>query len=501
VIRLAAIGIGAAVFAFGLLSHNHFPNDHFVHLSSAAQILAGEWPTRDFVDPGMPLMYLASAAAQWIGGRTLLAEALLVYGAIGVAACLLVLAVARLTGSTLLGCWAGVCLLLMAPRTYSYPKVLLYATAVYLLSRNAGDRTSRTPIALGALTAVAFLFRHDHGAYIGAASIAWILFAKHDAMRLRLRHLASYATAAAVVVLPYLVFVQLNGGLHAYVASAVEFSQHEARRTRLESWTPSLLAKEPRTAATAALFYAFWTLPVVAALIGRGPSETALAVLAVAANAGFLRDRLEDRMADAIVPAATLMAIVAASLFRRGQSLLGVAVLVCFAAGAAIVGGFPQRIASARWTQVTSELRAPRAAPQMPSAVALALMPFFEYVEACTRENAAIFVPGFAPEVPYFSRRRFAGGHVTLVSDYYSSEREENRTLQILNTQSVPLVVLPPGAHDEIEQHHPRVSRWLQRYVPVATYVDHQGRTTEIRVRMGLPALRPHELSGLPCFR
>ena len=61
----AAVAIGVAVAAaiFRVLTMSGFSNDHFVILTPAAQMLLGEWPVRDFVDPGMPLMYGMSAVA------------------------------------------------------------------------------------------------------------------------------------------------------------------------------------------------------------------------------------------------------------------------------------------------------------------------------------------------------------------------------------------------------------------------------------------------------
>ena len=77
-------GQAAACCAFALtalyrfLATASFPNDEHEYLAGAQQILlAGEWPTRDFFDPGRPLMYVASAAAQVVFGQPLFAEALL----------------------------------------------------------------------------------------------------------------------------------------------------------------------------------------------------------------------------------------------------------------------------------------------------------------------------------------------------------------------------------------------------------------------------------------
>jgi hypothetical protein len=60
------------------------------------------WPTRDFVDPGLPAMFAASAAAQWLLGDTLYSEVVLVAVAFGVAAAFTMLAVRQLTESMIL---------------------------------------------------------------------------------------------------------------------------------------------------------------------------------------------------------------------------------------------------------------------------------------------------------------------------------------------------------------------------------------------------------------
>ena len=56
---LALFGL-TALFRF-LALKNGFPNDHFLYISGGRQMLFGEWPTRDFIDPGMPFMFAASA--------------------------------------------------------------------------------------------------------------------------------------------------------------------------------------------------------------------------------------------------------------------------------------------------------------------------------------------------------------------------------------------------------------------------------------------------------
>jgi hypothetical protein len=50
-----AAAIGVLAFGFRLINVRDLPNDHYMHLAWAQQLLFGELPGRDFVDPGMPL--------------------------------------------------------------------------------------------------------------------------------------------------------------------------------------------------------------------------------------------------------------------------------------------------------------------------------------------------------------------------------------------------------------------------------------------------------------
>jgi hypothetical protein len=51
---VVAIIVAGLVASLRFLSLTGFPDDHYVHLSGAQQMLHGEWPSRDFVDLGAP---------------------------------------------------------------------------------------------------------------------------------------------------------------------------------------------------------------------------------------------------------------------------------------------------------------------------------------------------------------------------------------------------------------------------------------------------------------
>jgi hypothetical protein len=145
--------------AFRFLATRGFNNDHFVHLSAAQQMLFGDWPTRDFIDIGRPLTIATSAAAQYVLGRTLLSEAVLVSAAFGAASALTAMTVVELTGSIAAAAGAVACEIMAFPRSYSYPKILLPAVALWTMAFFVRAPTRAHQALLALVTAIAFLFR------------------------------------------------------------------------------------------------------------------------------------------------------------------------------------------------------------------------------------------------------------------------------------------------------------------------------------------------------
>ncbi len=235
---LVALFLLTAIFRFGHLAGG-FPNDHFLFLAGAQQILQGDWPTRDFLDPGFPLMYGAAALAQLLLGQTLFAEAVLVSLAFALAAVLTALAVKELTGSRVLAVLAAVLEVAIVPRTYGYPKLLVYAAAFFLLQRFVTRPTTGRLFALAVCIVAGFLFRHDHGIYLGVAGVlaAW-LAGPPLPWAARLRRSALLVGFVVLLAVPYLVYVQVNGGVWAYLQTGLEFRAAELRRQEL-AWPAS----------------------------------------------------------------------------------------------------------------------------------------------------------------------------------------------------------------------------------------------------------------------
>jgi hypothetical protein len=494
-VALAILFLAAAVFRFMTLTAG-FTNDHFLHLAGAQQMLFGEWPTKDFLDPGLPLMYGASALAQLLLGRTLLAEGILVTLAFALAAVMTAAAVRELTGSRALALLAAVLEIVSVPRAYGYPKVLLYATAFFLLQRYVTRPTAGRLLALAVATAVAFLFRHDHGVFLGVAGVlaAWLVHDSEDLLG-RARRSATFAGMTALLLAPYVVYVQIYGGLWSYLQVGLAFRAAEVARQDF-AW-PTLFGDRPHEAA---LYYGYWALPIAAALLllaHRGRDEGRVRVARVApicavallVNWSFLRDPLTGRLQDAVVPAVAVGAWLVSCAWRARRPWawrpLSALLVVLFANSLVEVAATVDHAARAglgvswrRWPefiQVTaSRLSAPHAEKVMPSRPAAALQPFYLYVARCTTRRHRMLVAGNIPEILFFAQRAFAAGRPAFVQSYYDSDAYQREALTIMSRELVPFVAMPGRSYAaDFGSTYPLVATYVrERYEPLATFGD-----------------------------
>ncbi len=234
---LTAVGVFFLTLAWRVMTFSGFANDQYVHLARARQMLLGEWPVRDFVDPGMPLMYLASAAAWWMWGGAIGTELWLTAAAFALGAVCTFHVAWRLSGSMAVAAFVSVLEILISPRAYSYPKVLLYAVAAWGILALVERPSRRRVLALSGLAAVAFLFRHDHGLYIGVASATAVGLAFAPlGPRVVAGRLTLLIAAAGVLVLPWLGWIEHYQGLFPYFRSGIEFSRAEAAASAFTEW-------------------------------------------------------------------------------------------------------------------------------------------------------------------------------------------------------------------------------------------------------------------------
>lgn len=248
----AGVLLALAAAAWHAILVSKATNDNFFHLTLAKQMLAGEWPVRDFFDHGWVLHYALSALAQAALGDELLSEALIV-GTMWAVSTYLVFRLARaLTGSTTAAVLAAVLLIVAGPRGYAYPKGVIYAVAATLWWRYVEKPTTGSAAAFGAWAAVAFYWRPDHGVYV-AAGLVLAVFAAHGFRPVALARCAAAGATAVALAAPFLLYVQRTVGLAEYVETGAvhwkaEHTTHGTHDWPLLRYSSELFEIEPAVA-------------------------------------------------------------------------------------------------------------------------------------------------------------------------------------------------------------------------------------------------------------
>lgn len=481
---------GGAAFAYRYLASGAIENDHFVALARAHQVLAGAWPVRDFVDPGQPLAYLASAAAAAVFGPTLLVDVLLAVIIHTVSTVLTFFLARRATGSTTAALVAAAAGIVVYPRLYNATKVMVPVVAIWLAWRYADIPRTKNLFWLALWTAVAFLLRHDYIVYVALSYAVLLALVHRGVTRDAMRTLLVYAAFTLLFIAPWLIYVQVYQGVPQYYASALRFVAAEGRRTLFR---PGL---------------AVWLLaaiPAAALLISLRPGLrlttaqlASASVLVLSMDVVFLRDVLVTRLPDVVAPTAIVAAGVAGHVWppRRitAVALGALAVLLLlslrFVPRATVPG--PATVAE-QAVRVTTRLEyADREIQPEP-----ALAPLVEYLSHCTPSTGRVLVSGFGPEIPVLARRPFAGGLPTWIPGYYQDPDDERRALVQLEGEPVAAAVMLDGSMVFLNSW-PSLGRWL-----VEHFEEHPVPSINSRLRVWLPrrdaVARPDPATGLPC--
>ena len=255
----ARVGLAVtAVFLFTLLLRwaavGTLGGDDHWSLWTASTFLNGDRPFREFIDPGNPLHWGVSALAQVLVG----------YRAIGEVGLGLLLIASGLTLSFRMSWRAGgsfvialglavMTAVLIAPtKLYSYSKIFIYPLGIWLAWRyiDLPGRVRACCLALG--VAVAFGFRHDHGAYTAVGASAAVLAAhwKNGVTDVAVS-LVRVGLATILILSPYFVLIQANEGLVSYFSERIRFAaQFDAGDRRsvpfvIDGSAPPLLALAP----------------------------------------------------------------------------------------------------------------------------------------------------------------------------------------------------------------------------------------------------------------
>ena len=226
---VSALGAIIAVLAalHKMLYASVLVNDDFMHRAYALQLLAGEWPIRDFFDYGMVLMYATSALAQLVFGYRLLAEAIVIGVTVALSAFLVFELVRRATESTTAATLSALLFVVAMPRGYGYPKLIVYAVAAVLWWRYVWKPIPSRAIVFGVWTAIAFYWRPDHGAYL-AMGVVLAIIAAHGGSLRTLRECARAGLVTVAIIAPWLVFASVEmQGLGRYVESGMTAAVEE----------------------------------------------------------------------------------------------------------------------------------------------------------------------------------------------------------------------------------------------------------------------------------
>jgi hypothetical protein len=533
-------------------------DDHFFYVARGWQILFGDIPVRDFVDHGAPLYYYVAAAVQVLFGRGTLSELAFSTTVLSASAVLTFLLATRASGSILAGLAACLLHVWLGPRFYNYPKVLIYALAIPLLWRFADRPSAPLRVWLAILTVIAFLFRHDHGAFVGLATTVLMLSINEIRFAERVRHLVIYGLLVLVLVAPYVVFIQINGGVVSYFRQASAWAERDRAREPVvwpglfdnpdgesdEAKAGSRVAKV-RDNGAAWVYYTEILLPFLALFVLAASRDgfrsgwphareklAMVAVLGAALDAGFLRSPLEARLADPSVPLVILVAWLMAALprmllsdtslrpswlparwpVRAAVALVGAGIALLFLV--LVKGDLYTRLDKASMTErfgkaferaglISSQLRLDwdlglwAARPERPALITLSL-----YINACTTPDDRVLVQSYLPQVLAMARRAFAGGHADLRPGFFEFEEAQRLTVERLRSRSVPIILL--DTEDSL--------RSFYRSFPIVTaYIDQEYRqagmhTFDERFGLTLYVKRDrtptgtYEPLGWPCF-
>jgi hypothetical protein len=414
-----------------------------------------------------------------------------------------------MSGSTAAGAAAAALTLLSMPRPYDYDKCLFYPLGVLLCWRYV-DRRSPRRIWLLALGLVAgALFRYDTGVFIGAAAIVTIAVV-HAGTPALVRRLALLIAAVVCLGLPYLIYLQVNGGVFDALDQMWTYAMREGAGTRLSSVTSLswLLRGVPLVAAVILALDA----RVTAVSRDSAARVGGLLAMAVMLNMFILREPVVARLGGIVAPAAILSIWLAGRAWRvratfprracQGMVLVFLAIATWSLSSA---GDWNARfVTELRPGHVRDLVVLMATTPpnrQLPSDRQLGGV--VDYLRDCTRPTDRVFAAGFHPELFFFAQRGFAGGIAAAFGRHWSEPRFERRSLEILESQSVPVVIGETDRFVDFRNQYPLLAEYFGTRFRVAgetTFGNPEGQRYTVLVDRRRTPTRIDERSSLPCF-
>jgi hypothetical protein len=484
-------------------------DDHY-SLWAAAALQQGDRPNIDFFDPGSPLQWWLSYLGQLAtGGRTigevLLATLLKTLG---------VVAVFRMSVQLVGRNWyalaspALVAFAYGAYNVYSAEKAFVYPVA--MLAGWAYLRGRLHPSMLGAVLAVAFLFRHDHGVYVGCLVAVAILMGPRPVVAA----LGGAGLSALAICAPWLVWLASTEGLVQYFVTRIAL----AAGAGLAETRPFLSLDGPLWSIDAALRL-LWHIALVVPFLGlwgglraadRRVALLSLALLPV--TAGLMRRAMHvTETAVLWVPLAAWIAV------QKWSGLAGYAVRFVASVSIAlllVITGTPQRLWRLTVTDGGLLGRAQRSIRfhSLPRALDNYAGPeerserlVVRYVAQCLDEDDRIWDTSAWWPMSYYTRR-LPAWHTQWEVGFLSDDTSQRRFLTWVERQSAPVILVRRRDADEVFGRYRLVRQYVSEHYERATsdafeqFVAALGSPFQILVRTDRAPTGRFTPLDLPCF-
>ena len=255
---------------------------------------------------------------------------------------------------------------------------------------------------------------------------------------------------------------------------------------------------------------------------GEAPKVLATIVLSFLFNIFLIRNNLDSRLADVIVPAVLLWAWMLQTpwraLFEKPVTMGAIAratgcavvMLSIWTAVDVYAGSINQLTATEMFSTPRHAARRLKGAfvnlrrdplEQFAPAGSTGLRALTRYVHRCTAPTDRLLVLGYQPEMFFYADRRIAGGNVVYQSNLGSAPQQQESIVSRLQRENTPVVILPVNRVSELEQVYPIVKRYIDsRYTLAKESGFGESRLFRILVdREATPTHTDPELD-LPCF-
>ena len=243
----AAVALVTAATRFLTLEMRLTGDDHF-GLWIASAVLHGAAPNRDIFDAGVPLTWWLSLLGQWLSGYRVIGEVAIGTLFEAFAFALAFVLTWRVSRSALVAtALLPICLiLLLATKLYSYPKFFLYPLILATAWGYIARPSTRRMFGLAAGLAVAFLFRHDHGAYTAIGASAAILLLPGGRSMSGLMRVARLGLCTILLLSPWLAWIASTEGLVNYFTARAQLSAAAGIAAARPSFGVTAVGPSPR---------------------------------------------------------------------------------------------------------------------------------------------------------------------------------------------------------------------------------------------------------------